>query len=145
MMQFRQFLIESENQTDVRHTLAKLPARHRSLVKPYRFVFQANNTINGDKEHVGIIDEKLRKITIAAPWNYGREYAMLHEIGHLIWKYRMDKDHMAQWSKIVKSTKNKQKQPDEELFSMAYANTYAKNKIEIHNHPQWERFIKKLN
>ena len=32
----------------------------------------------------------------------------------------------------------------EELFEMAYANTYAKNKIEIHSHKEWDNFIKNL-
>jgi hypothetical protein len=111
------------------------------LIKDYKFKFQSGNGLDGDPDHIGSIDEKNKKITIASPWNYGREYALLHEIGHLIWKYLVSEKSKDKWSKIVKNTKNKQNQGIEELFCMAYANTYAKNKIEIHNHTKWEKFI----
>ena len=49
------------------------------------------------------------------------------------------------WNQIAANTENKKKdEPPEELFCHAYANTYAKNKIEIHNHPEWEQFIAQL-
>jgi hypothetical protein len=70
---------------------------------------------------------------------------MLHEIGHFVWQDLVSEDQKKQWSKIVKGTKNKQDQGDEELFCMAYANTYAKNSIVIHDHPEWEKFIKSIN
>jgi len=48
------------------------------------------------------------------------------------------------WAQIVANTKDKQNQEAEELFAMAYANHYAKNKIVIHDHPEWDLFIRKL-
>jgi hypothetical protein len=46
-----------------------------------------------------------------------------------------------EWKQIVARTKNKQKQGPEELFCHAYANYYVKNKIVIHDHPEWRQFI----
>ena len=141
-MNFKQFFHEtSEYDQDLKDTLSKLPAAHRKFVKGYDFDFQSTNTLKNDKGHIGIIDPKKNKITVSAPWNYGREFALLHEIAHLIWEL-LDKDTQKEWSAIVKRTKEKQNQSAEELFCMAYANTYANNKITIHDHPEWERFIK---
>lgn len=142
-MNFKEFLIESD-QTDVKKTLGKLPRKHRDLFNGYKFVFQGGNGLKGDPEHVGFIDEKKKIVTIAAPYNYGREFTILHEVGHAVWKYFVDEEMKKQWSEIVKRTKNKQNQGIEELFCMAYANTYAKNKIVIHDHPEWDKFIKNL-
>lgn len=143
-MNFRDFFTEANNnEQDVRKTLKKLPKSHRKLIDRFRYKFQPDNTLKGDKEHIGIIDPDTKTITIAAPWNYGREYALLHELGHLLWA-GAEKELRDKWSAIVKKTKHKQKQGAEELFCMAYANTYANNKIVIHDHPDWEKFIKAL-
>jgi hypothetical protein len=56
----------------------------------------------------------------------------------------MTKEMFAIWKKIVAGTKNKMNQDAEELFCMAYANHFAKNKIVIHTHPEWESFIQKF-
>jgi len=85
-----------------------------------------------------------RTVTIAAPWNYGREFTFLHELAHKVWENLVDEKMRNEWVALVKRTKHKMQQNAEELFCMAYANHYAKNKIEIHNHPEWEKFIKKL-
>jgi len=137
------FLHENHN-NDIEKTLNKLPKKHLKLIKKYKFEFQPNNTLKGDSDHIGFIDEEKGKIKIAAPWNYGREFTLLHEIGHAIWKYLVSKQKRKEWSKIIKKTKNKQKQNDEELFCMAYANYYSKHKIEIHNHDSWNNFIEKV-
>lgn len=144
-MEFRLFLEQHETyMKDVRKTLAKLPKAHRKLVQGYSYDFQGTNTLKGDCDHIGYVDEEKKKIVVASPWNYGREYTLLHEIAHTVWKYLVDESRRKKWMKIVEKTKHKQNQGAEELFCMAYANFYAKNKIEIHTHKTWETFIKNL-
>ena len=145
-MQFRTFLIESESdyKEELKKTISKIPKAHAALIKGFKYIFQGTNTLKNDGEHVGLIDQKNKKIVIASPWNYGREYTLLHEIGHLVYENFMTDELKKQWKRIVERTKDKQNQGAEELFCMAYANTYAKNKIEIHSHGEWEQFIKKL-
>jgi len=152
-MRFKEFLLhEAEGHIkesgDVNQTLKKLPKMHQKLLKGYTFSFQANNTLKGDGGHIGSNDLDTKTIEIAAPWNYGREFALLHEIGHVIFMYLIEphKHRTEQWEKIVRNTKaEKVNQIAEELFCHAYANTYAKNKVLVHNHPTWERFIKSLS
>jgi hypothetical protein len=142
-MNFKDFLTESYI-SDVKKTLGKIPKKHASLLRGYKFKFEGGNELKGDKDHIGFIDEEKKLVTIAAPYNYGREFTLLHEIGHAVWKYFVSKELRKQWMSIVEKTKHKQSQGAEELFAMAYANTYAKNKIEIHNHPEWESFIRNI-
>lgn len=144
---FKQFIAEVEanaEQGDVKKTLSKLPKAHYALVKDYKIVFQKGNALQGDHGNIGEIDEEKKKITIAAPWHYGREYTLLHEVGHLVWKYLVDKNKKKEWMQIVKNTESKQNQGGEELYCMAYADFYAKHKVVVHNHPEWEKFIKGL-
>ena len=141
-MTFKIFL-ENEEQNDIKKTISKLPNKFADLVKGYKFQFQSGNTMKGDNGHVGEVDDKKKTIIIASPWNYGREYTLLHEIAHLVWK-KVSNDKRKEWSKIVKATKDRQDQPEEELFAMAFANTYAKNKIVIHTHDTWDKFVKAL-
>jgi hypothetical protein len=144
-MNFKIFLENSENYSaDVKETFKKLPRKHFSLIKDYKVEFEPNNTLEGDSGHIGFIDEEKKQIKIAAPWNYGREFTLLHEVGHAVWKYLVNQKKRKEWNEIVKQTKDKQKQNDEELFCMAYANYYAKHKIEIHNHENWNKFIKNI-
>lgn len=144
-MNFKIYLENTEkHHIDVKSTLKKLPKQQRDLIKGYKIEFQPNNTLKGDSGHIGFIDEEKKKITIAAPWNYGREFTLLHEIGHAVWKYLLKNEDKKNWNKIVKNTKNKQKQNSEELFCMAYANYYAKHKVEIHNHDKWNEFIRNI-
>lgn len=144
MMDFREFLLETADQADIKRTLAKLPKSHQKLVSDYKISFQPGNTLKNDKEHIGYIDNAKKTIVIAAPYNYGREFTLLHEIGHRIWEKLVTHKMRIKWHEIVSKTKNKQKQNDEEMFAMSYANFYAKNKITIHNHEAWNDFIKKL-
>tara|TARA_Y100000034_G_C6887851_1_gene407873 strand:- start:599 stop:1030 length:432 start_codon:yes stop_codon:yes gene_type:complete len=143
-MNFRNFLERSEEKMNVEKTLTNIPKAHRALVKDYKFKYTSNNTMKGDSEHIGEVDPDKKKITVAAPWNYGREFTTLHEIGHMVWA-TLPPAKQKSWNKICKGTKGKQDQNHEELFCMAYANTYAKHKIEIHNHPEWDKFIKSLS
>lgn len=142
-MEFRVFIeVTKECQKDIDDTLSKIPKSHAALVKGYTYKFEPNNTLDGD--HVGEIDTEKKSIRVAAPWNYGRQYAFLHEIGHQVWDNLVEKPLKKKWMKIVDRTKHKQPQGGEELFCMAYADFYAKNKIEIHHHPEWAKFIKSL-
>jgi len=148
-MQFRVFYYLNEAKSkkesgDLSTTLGKIPKSHRKFLKGYSFDFQGDNVLSGSDDNIGSNDLDHKKIVIAAPWNYGREFAILHEIGHLVWCHLMCAHTKRQWKAIVKKTKGKVNQGAEELFCHAYANTYAKNKIEVHNHPEWERFIKKM-
>jgi hypothetical protein len=143
-MEFKTFLNESEENADVQSTLRKIPKSHRKLVAGFEFKFQPGNTLKQDKNSIGEIDEEKKTITVCAPWNYGRQFTFLHEIGHLVWKYVMDKKLRDGWKKAYDAVKHKQGQGMEELFCMAYANYYAKNKVEIHNHDGWLKFIQNL-
>ena len=146
-MSFRRFfeMEESEEKTDIRRTLSKIPKSHAQLVGGFNWKFSAGNTLKGDDQHIGYIDTRTKEIAVAAPWNYGREFTVLHEIAHQVWDNLMQPEQKAMWEKIVANTDNKQNQSPEELFCMAYANFYAKNKITIHDHPTWNNFIKGMS
>lgn len=133
----------SEEEKDIKRTLSKIPKGHAKLVQGYKWKFEPGNTLNGDDEHIGYIDDSEKEIAVAAPWNYGREFTILHEIGHRVWD-RLSPYLKREWEQIVKNTKRKQNQSPEELFCMAYANHYAKNKIVIHDHNTWHKFIERL-
>ncbi len=148
MTGFKQF-VESKEKEEVKETLEKLPQEHQELAKGYKFKFFGGCTLKGSDENIGMIhlnDEKKKEIHVAAPWNYGRQFAFLHEIGHLVYeKYMAPNAKLRKkWKEITEKTKKKLEQPPEELFCHAYANTYCKNKVVIHNHPEWERFIKAI-
>ena len=136
-----------EEQRDIAQLLSKLPQHHSALVKGYHWKFHAGNTLNGDSQHVGYVDPNSKEIAVAGPWNYGREFTILHEVGHKVWeRYVQPTPKLEQmWSQIVARTKNRQDQPAEELFAMAYANHYVKNKIVIHTHPEWEQFVEMVS
>lgn len=134
---------DSEEKKDIYSTLKKIPPSHAALVKGFQWKFHAGNTLNGDDQHVGYMDDKEKEIAVAAPWNYGREFTILHEIAHRIWE-RLPHQLKIQWVMIVANTKNKQNQGAEENFCHGYANHYAKNKIVIHDHPEWHQFIANL-
>ena len=117
---------------------------HRKLVHGFDWKLQGGNTLKGDGEHIGYVDRMDQEIAVAAPWNYGREFAILHEIGHQVWD-NLPKEMQKAWFHVVANTQGEtQDQPPEELFCMAYANFYVKNKIVIHDHPEWKQFINAL-
>lgn len=144
--------VEQREHEDVKKLLTKLPKGHKKLTHGVKFNYTGNNTLNGDKKHVGIIHKD--KITVAAPWNYSREFTTLHEIAHIIWEEKMTSQLKKEWAKLVKQTKKELKKKDvvynslnqghEEIFAMCYANYYAKHKILTYYHPKWMNFIKKL-
>jgi len=141
-MEFKTFVETKEELKDIDKTLKNLPKSHAKLVSGYKYILKGKNTLDG--KHIGELDPKNKKITVASPWNYGRQYTVLHEIGHAVWEHFVDQKLRDKWSKIVNNTKDKQKQCAEELFCMAYADYYAKNKVVIHNHPEWQKFIKEI-
>lgn len=145
-MRFSEFMQDEmgEEKNDIARTLSKIPPEHRELVKGYRWKFHSGNTLNGDDKHIGYMDDRAKEIAIAGPWNYGREFTILHEIAHRIWERILSPQHKQMWAQIVSQTREKQEQNPEELFCMAYANHFAKNKIVIHDHPEWHRFIKSI-
>jgi hypothetical protein len=142
MTNFRRFLLESEEEQNVKETIALLPKGHQKLLKGFKFTFEAGNTLKGDNDHIGYIHKN--KIVVAAPWNYGREWTMLHEIGHLVFERLCDAHYKKEWTQVVKKNPKRQKQNDEELWCMAYANHFSKHKVDVHNHPAWEEYMKKF-
>ena len=143
-MNFRQFL-ESQN-PDLEATLKKLPKKIQSLLKGYKYTFTDGNSLKNDKNHIGIIDKDKKTITIAAPYFYGRETIVLHEIAHLVWE-KLNKKEKEDWYKTIKKypSKAKEKQNNEEHFCMAFSATYSRNPVSIYDIPQWVSFIKSLN
>lgn len=147
-MNFKDFFEQSgkEETKNVRETLKKLPEAYRKLVKGFKFKFLDGSSLNGDPEHIGYMTNKPKIIAVAGPWHYGREFTFFHEIAHLVWEQLINKEKRAEWGKILKATKDKkQHQGDEEMWCMCFANYYVKNKVVIHDHPEWKEFMKKLN
>jgi hypothetical protein len=156
MLNFKDFLLETEETDNVKSMIRRLPKKHSKLLDGYRFKYQPGNTLKGDKENIGQIDQD--KITVAAPWNYGREFTTLHEIAHLVWEYLMTPQLKKKWEKILKKTQKEQiqsvkqrgqsaealKQCPEEIFCMAYANCYVGTPVVKYDHPAWTQFIKSL-
>lgn len=146
-MKFKQYLSDEEKK-DVKNTLEKIPAHHAKLVKGYEISFQSSNSLKRDSKHIGFIDEENKKIVIASPWNYGREYTLLHEIGHAVWKYVLNEKMKAEWKKLVGKVRLKNKkdlsQNDEEIFCMCYAQHYAKNKLCKYDHEDLVNFVKNI-
>ena len=151
-MKFRQFLETSymdEEKQDVQKTLAKLPPSHAALVNGFQWKFHAGNTLDGDTQHVGYMDSGNREIAVAAPYNYGREFTILHEIAHRVWEH-MNSNLKRHWNQLAQDMTDHQKQDKsvnqepEEKFCMAYAQHYAKNKLVKFANPKWDQFIAQL-
>jgi hypothetical protein len=146
-MRFKQY-ISNEEKKDINDTLEKIPAKHSKLVRGYEISFQPSNCLKGDKGHIGFIDEENKKIVIASPWNYGREYTLLHEVGHAVWKYILKDNDKAEWKKTLDGVRAKNKkelsQNDEEIFCMCYAQHYAKNKLCKYDHKELDNFVSKI-
>ena len=147
-MEFRQYLSDEEKK-DIKSTLEKIPKIHSDLVKDYDISFQPSNTLKGDKGHIGFIDEENKKIIVSSPWNYGREYTLLHEIGHAVWKYVLDGEKKKSWREILNSERKKDNdnelsQNDEEMFCMLYAQNYANNKLVKHENKKLLDFVRSI-
>lgn len=146
-MWFKEYLLESETnyEEEIKKTLNQLPKSHAALIKGFKYEFQGGNTLKGDNGHVGLIDTKRKKIIIAAPWNYPRQFTLLHELAHLLYK-KLPPEIKKKWAKIAKNTKIKKgnKQGIEESFCMAYGATYCKHPPLTHHHKEWIEFIKNI-
>ena len=148
-MKFQEYVLirESKENEDVKKTLGKIPKVHRETIKDYEIVFQGSNGLKGDSKHIGFIDEKNKKIAIAAPWNHSREYTLLHEVGHAVWKYLVSDENKKEWKRLVSKNKRKDKhlnQNAEETFCMIYAQYYAKNKLKKYDHDDLLNFVSKI-
>lgn len=143
MKGFKKYITEDEA---VEKTLAKLPAAHQKLAADYKFQFEGGNTLDGHEKHVGMVTTGKKVIRVAAPWNYGREFTVLHEIAHLVYdKFVRGTDLEKKWKAVADSVKaNKKGEPPEELFCHAYASAYCKNPVVQWHHPKWVEFIKDL-
>jgi len=131
---------------NLNQSLKKLPKKYRDLVKGFEFRFLDGSALENDPEHIGYKIDSPKVIAVAGPWHYGREFTLFHEIGHLVWERLLDDVHKKDWKRIVDSTEGKrQHQGIEEMFCMSFANYYVKNKMVIHDHPEWQEFMKKLN
>ncbi len=151
---FKDFLEDTHFMVDVKKTVLKIPKSHQKLIKGYKFKPEDGSTLGNDGKHVGEIDEKKKHIKVAAGWNYGREFTTLHELAHAVWKYMMTPKLKKEWEKLIKNTKQEQKddqkkdtkdsldQNPEEVFCMAYGATYSKHPPKTYSHDAWVNFIK---
>ena len=142
-MTFKEFLVENENMKDAQKTLSKLPKSYQALIKNYKFEFQPNMTLNGDKRHIGIIDEKNKKITLAAPNFFGRDFVLCHELAHCIWKTLLP-EMKEKWHKIAKPYLKELKDTSEEIFCHSFANYWCHNPLVKYDIPVLKNFIKNL-
>jgi hypothetical protein len=129
---------------DVEETFKHIPKEHAALMKGYKFIFQADNTLKNDKDHIGVIDDKEKTVTLAAPYNYSREFTTLHELAHLVFRTFLTKELVKQWNDIIKKDKHGVKDTSEEIFCHCYANNYVANPVEKYDVPEWNKFIKKV-
>lgn len=162
MMRFSKFIEQSEDMTDetkdIQTTLAKLPPSHASLVNGYHWKFHPGNTLIGDDEHVGYVDDRTKEIAVASPWNYGREFTVLHEVAHKVWErfIATNPQLFKMWHEIVRRENSQQaqqpekpssealRQSPEEIFCMVYANYYTKHKVVTYHKKAFMEFIPKL-
>ncbi len=151
-MRFRLFIENGEadeEKKDIAITLQKIPPSHASLVHGFKWKFHGGNTLNGDDQHVGYMDDGDKEIAIAAPYNYPREITILHEIAHRVWE-NLPREIQAKWHQVCAHLTERQKQDPslkqspEELFCMAYGNTYATTKLVKFDNPLWTQFIQQL-
>lgn len=144
MRSFIQFVEQkSEEEKNIQTTIANLPKRYQKLLKNFNIKLTCKNTLNGDKDHIGVIHKF--DIEVAAPWNYGREFTFLHEVAHLIWEKLITDDQKKEWKRLAKLYKGKPKMNDEELFCMFFASTYSNHQVETYNLAKLVKFIKTLD
>ena len=143
MGNFKQYM---KDNADIEKSLAKLPKAHRKLLYGFHIKLEPGNTLPGDDGHVGVIMTSPRKqIKVASPWNYPREFALLHEIGHLVWAVIMTPKLKKEWSGVCKLHSGRKKnESDEENFCHAYSARYVKNPPVVHHHEAWRKFIEDL-
>lgn len=142
---FKKFILEmDEREKDVLDTLSKLPKKYRNLVKGFKFKWEAGHTLKDYPGHVGLIDPKTKTITIAASFNYSRNFIFLHELAHIVYNVYCTKKWKDLWAKTVVKHKDRQKQNDEELFCHNFASYFANHQIVTHDHPAWVDYMDKF-
>lgn len=132
----------------VKETIARLPAPHRALVKGYDIRFEPGNTLKDDPGHVGrvYIGGKDKTITISSPWNYGREFTLLHEVAHFVYnKFVIKTKWEAAWYKIYKAESGPKKEGAEEAFCHSYAAFYCKSPPEKFCIKSWRKFMEEFS
>lgn len=140
---------ENEEKTNLIKSFSRVPKKHRNLIHNFEIEFINSTTL--DKKNVGLKCGK--KIKIASPWHYSKEFVVLHEIGHVVWE-SLSKKIKNKWKKLLEKTIEDQKtksnsksalnQSSEELFCMSYAATYCKHPSTSFYNKKWISFIKSL-
>ncbi len=146
MADFKTFLETTAHQ-ETRKSLARLPAKHRALTRGFAFKFHTGDTLDGDDANIGRVDvtRQKKEITVASPWHYPREFALLHEVGHLVWaKFVKGTPLEKKWMAVYRASKGRVRDNAEECFCHAYSQTYGVNKMKKFAIPSWERFIRAL-
>ena len=145
MKGFKKYFHEDE---DVSKTIAKLPHSHQQLAKQFKVLFEPQNTLQGDDDHVVMVTNKPRPlIKIAAPMYHSREHTLLHEIAHLVYETFVKGTPLEkEWAVIAQNTPMKKQDRDnaEEYFAHAYGTFYSKNRLTKFDIPEWMEFIKRL-
>lgn len=145
---FKKFF-ENEEKDGLYKTLEKVPKKHRELIHNFEIEYKNKTTL--DKENVGLKCGK--KIKVASPWYYSKEFVTLHELGHVVWE-QLENSIKNKWKNLLKETikdqKNKSKsrgslnQSPEEIFCMAYASAYSKHPSNNFYNKKWIDFIKSI-
>lgn len=150
-MNFKKYLktSEKEEEKNLTKTLSKLPDHHKKLIDGYNIKNVNKTTLDG--ENVGLLCKN--NITISNSWNYGKEFILLHEIGHVVWEKLLSKKDKKIWKNLITTTKKEQKEKNknnkslnqnyEELFCMSYATKYAKHPSVVFYNEKWLKFIEK--
>ena len=142
-MEFNTFLENHEK--EINGTISKLPKRLQKILSGYNYVFEPGLGLKGDKKHIGAIDSEKKKITVSAPFEYGRNFCLLHELGHLYYAAFMTKKEKDVWKDVSQITKRKNRHldnNDEENFCHSFAQHFCQNKLVKFSHPEWEKFMK---
>lgn len=147
-MNFKEFLIGEDKQADldkkdIEDTIKILPKQVQALLKGYKISTQNGHTIKGDPGHIGFNDLQGKKLAVASPWLYPKQFAFLHECGHRVFAY-LDKAKKQEWLNLAKVHKHESEKDPEEVFCHAFANHFSKNKMVKHSNEHWDNFIKSL-
>ena len=132
--------IDQKQKQDLEKTLSRLPPHFRRLTDGFDFHFEDGNDLHGDDGHVGVVSTSPKKIIrVAAPWRYGREFTVLHEIGHLV------------WATFVKNTPQEEAwrqlagKDYEEDFCMGFGSRYSQHPVTTYVKPGWTEFFDSLS
>ncbi len=134
---FKEFLIESTKE-EIEKSIKKLPKKYQKLARNYSIEIQPTETLKGTKEYVGSVSADDKKIQLASPYFYPREFVLFHEIGHLAYSL-LGKELKKEWEELVKTKGDKQ-----ETFCHFFANYYSENKLKKFCDKKIDEFMKKI-